>query len=107
MHYKTIVLALLEENPALQRRLKRERTMLKTVETYAQTLKEIHEEVTEQLRQILPSGDPSQIASEALEVALAELRELLPSASNPRGNLIQGHSLDEAMKFIRAHTPPA
>jgi hypothetical protein len=106
MRYKTIVLALLEENPALQRRLKRERTMLRAVETYAQTLKETHEEATERLTQIRPSGDPSQISSEALEVALAELREVLPSASNPRDSA-EERSLDEAMKFIRAHTPPA
>ena len=52
-----------------------------------------------------PSSDPHQIASEALEMALQELADRLPSESPPDAN--ETLSLDAAMAFLRRHTPPA
>ena len=74
MRYKTMVLELLQEQyPTLQRRLQRERMMLKAVETYASVLKTSHEAWTDRLAGEA-AEDPTQIASEALELALAELQ---------------------------------
>ena len=55
------------------------------------------------LCQARPGSDPSQIASEALEMALKELEDRLPSASPQNDH--EPLSLDAAMAFIRRHTP--
>ena len=59
----------------------------------------------ERLSQAKPDSDPGQIASQALELALEDLRENLPSESPPSGE--EAFSLDAAMAFLRRHTPPA
>jgi hypothetical protein len=103
-----MVLELLQEQyPMLQRRLQRERMMLGAVETYAHVLKTNHGTWVDRLAQSRPGADQTQIASEALELALAELREDLPSESTPSGATEEPVSLDAAMAFIRRHTPPA
>ena len=53
---------------------------------YARELKTSHEAWKETLSQARPGSDPSQIASEALEMALKELEDRLPSASPPDEN---------------------
>ena len=68
-------------------------------------LKASHEAWKEQLSQARPGSDPSQIASEAMELAMQDLRDRLPSAS-PRDET-EPMSLDAAMNFLRRHTPPA
>ena len=75
MQYKTIVLELLQQTPQIYDQLLENRTQ----------------------------SDPSQIASEALEIALSELEDRLTSASPPDDH--QPLSLDAAMAFIRGHTP--
>ena len=62
--------------------LRKERKLLETVNLYAGELKISHEAWKEQLLQARPGGESSQIASEALELALNELEDRLPSASN-------------------------
>jgi len=47
-----------------------------------------------------------QVASEAVKLALAEVRERLPSESTPSGGE-EELSLEAVMAFIRSHTPPA
>jgi hypothetical protein len=105
MLYKTIVLELLEQNPALYEQLRKDRAMLSSLEVYASELKANHEAWKERLNQARPGSDSNQIASEALEIALQELEECLRSESPPdaTGPL----SLDGAMAYIRRHTPPA
>ena len=76
--------------------------LLPTLETYAKELKTSHEAWKETLSQAKPGSDPSQIASEAMEMALKELEDRLPSAS-PQDES-EALSLDEAMAFIRRHT---
>jgi hypothetical protein len=49
--------------------------------------------------------EPGQISSEALELAVQDLRDLLPEESPPDGT--GAPSLVAAMAFLRRHTPPA
>ena len=106
MRYKTIALELIQEQPEIYEQLRQERTLLKTLNRYAADLKASHHAWTEQLRQAKPGSDPSQTASEALEMALHDLQARLSSASPP-SDAVEPPSLDAAMNFLRRHTPPA
>jgi hypothetical protein len=101
MHYKTIVLALLQQRPLIYDHHLKHRTLLAALEAHAQELKANHEAWQDRLRQAKPASDQSQIASEALEMALKELEGRLPAASPPDDN--EPISLEAAMAFIR-HT---
>ena len=83
MHYKTIVLELLQQDPALYSELQRSKTLLQTVEEHAIALRDMHLSWMGRLAQERPGSDPSQISSAALELALQELRDALPPASAP------------------------
>jgi hypothetical protein len=88
MQYKTITLGLIEEYPILYERLRASRTMLTALDRYAQTLKTRHQAWMTELRQVRPGSAESQLSSEALELALEELKqdfasESLPSAEHP------------------------
>jgi len=96
--YKTIVLELLQSRPQMHERLRRERRLLKTMEMAAKELKAGHEAWKEQLLQERPGSEPSQIASEAFELALKDLEEGLPPESAMDGETL---SLDQAMAFLR------
>ena len=102
MQYKTIVLELLLTRPEMHEQLRKDRKLLSTVEMYARELKTSHEAWKETLGQERPGSDQSQIAFEALEMALKDLEERLPSASHPNDN--EPLSLDAAMAFILGHT---
>jgi hypothetical protein len=104
MHYKTMVLELLQQRPLLHDQLRKNRTLLEVVEFLAIELKDRHQAWTERLSQARPESAPEQLASEGLELALQELEEsFLPSESPDEGEPL---SLDEAMVFLRRHTPP-
>lgn len=83
MQYKTIVLELLRQRPQMHDRLRKERSLLATLEHHAQQLKASHESWTEILRRARPDSDLSQSAAEALELAIKELEAGLPTASLP------------------------
>jgi hypothetical protein len=102
MQYKTIVHELILEQPELYERLRSSKRLLTAMDAYATELKASHEEWTEQLSNSMPGNDPRQISSEAMERAVQELRDRLPSGSqaNEAGPL----SLDAAMKFVRSHS---
>ena len=102
MQYKTIVLELLKQQTELHERLRITRRLLPTLETWAKDLKTSHEAWKETLLQAKPGSDPIQISSEALEMALKELEDRLPSVSPPHDQ--EPLSLDEAMASIRSHT---
>jgi hypothetical protein len=102
MQYKTIILELLQQRPAMHEQLRKERKLLTTLEFYAKALKESHEAWKEQLASATPGSDPSQISSEALEMALKELEDRLPSASGADEK--EELSLDQAMAYLRNHT---
>lgn len=105
MLYKTMVLELLQQRPQLHQRLRQEKMLLGTMEFYARELKALHEGWKHKLAETRPGSDPSQIASEALELALKELEGCLPSASSSEE--AERPSLDDLMTFLRARTPPA
>ncbi len=79
MQYKTIILELLKQETKLHEQLRSTRLLLPTLERYALELKGSHEVWKESLTQSRPGSDPNQIASEALEIAIQELRDRLPS----------------------------
>ena len=105
MQYKTIILELLQQRPKMHERLRKNRELLSALELYAHELKTSHETWKELLSGLRPGSDQSQIASEALEMALKELEDRLPFAPPPKGQ--EALSLDEAMTFIRSHTSRA
>ena len=86
MQYKTIALSLLEAEPRLYERLRASRTLLSTMERHARELRDLHQARIEQLRRMKQDGSPEQIRSEALEMAIGDLRprfEAASSASDP------------------------
>ena len=105
MHYKTMVLELLKQHPKTHNRLRKKRLLLPALDRYARALKASHEAWKDRLSRLKPGSDPSQIASEALEIALQELQDSLPSASPPDES--EAISIEDAMAFLRRHTPPA
>ncbi len=105
MQYKTIVLEMIQRRPQLYEQLRRERMLLAAVDSYAEELKTLHDVWTELLLQQKPDSAPSQVASEAMEMALQALEDFLPSASAPQES--DALSLDAAIAFVRPHTPPA
>jgi hypothetical protein len=108
MRYKTIILELLQqEYPALHERLRARRTLLASLNTYARTLRLRHQAWTLQLRRARPGSDHGQIPCEALELAIADLRQALPSESPPNDTETEALSLDAAMAFLHRATPPA
>jgi len=105
MQYKTIVLELIQDRPELHRRLQAERMLIPTLDLFASELKASHDEWKDRLSRAKPGSEQGQIAGEALEIALKELEGRLPSEP-PRPDQ-EEPSLDEAMRFLRRHTPPA
>jgi hypothetical protein len=99
MMYKTITLELIQDRPLLYERLRSTKRLLPAIDTYAIELKARHEEWTNLLSQERPERDSSQVASDALELALEELQNRLPceSATDDEEPL----SLDAAMATIR------
>lgn len=103
MQYKTIVLELLQQRTELHEQLRKDRKLLPAMELYARELKQNHEAWKEMLSQLRPGSDPSQISSEALEIALKELEERLPTESQP--NESESRVLDAAMLFLSHRSP--
>jgi hypothetical protein len=103
MLYKTMVLGLLQQQPLMHQKLRREKLLLGAMEFYAGELKALHEGWKLHLSETKPGSDESKIASEALEIALAELQDSLPSASSSEDE--HRPALDDLMSFLRAHTP--
>ena len=102
MHYKTIVLEMLEQRPRMREELRQSRKLLPTLEFYASELKHSHDDWKDRLLEAKPDSDPSQIASQAMELALKDLQDHLPSESNQRES--DTLSLDQAMAQISRHT---
>jgi hypothetical protein len=105
LQYSTIMLELLEQRPQLHERLRSERMLLPALNLYSSELKARHEAWKEQLSQARPGSDASQIASQALEIAVKEMEDSLPSASPEDGS--EALSLDQAIAYICLHMPPA
>ena len=102
MQYKTIVLELLKERKELHEQLRLTRTLLPTMESLAKDLKARHEHWKETLATATPESDPVLISSEAMEMALTELEDRLPSV-HPHPDE-EALSLDQAMAFVLSHS---
>lgn len=105
MHYKTMILALLEQHTEWFDQLRREQSLLATLEKLARQLKTRHEFWQEACSHTHPDNDPIQRSSMALELALEELEaqwgpEIPPQEAEPL-------SLDAAMTYLRQASPPA
>ena len=100
MLYKTIMHELLLSRPRMHEQLRKERKLLTTLETYAQELKQSHEAWKEVLSGGNPGRDPSQIAAEAMAMALQEMQDRLP----PESPADEAFSLDQAMAYLQRHT---
>lgn len=104
MNYKTICLGLLEQHPEIYDQLRQRRMLLPTLNRLASELKARHHLWMQELQATRPGSD-SQIASEAIEIALKELQDgLLSGCSSEEENFA---TLNDWMSFLRAHTPPA
>ena len=102
MQYKTIVYEMLQHRPQMHDELRKSRKLLSTLDLYARELKTSHEAWKGMLLQMRPGSDKSQIASEALEMALKEMEDRLPTALSQDGN--EAQILDAAMLFLRRPT---
>ncbi len=102
MQYKTIIQEMLEQRPQMHDQLRKDRKLLPTLEIYARELKTSHQAWTQVLSEAKPGSDPSQIASEALEMALGDMVEHLATASPQTEN--KRLTLDGAMAFVRRPT---
>jgi len=102
MQYKTIIYEMLQQRPQMHDQLRKSRKLLPTLELYARELKTSHEAWKEMLRQMRPGSNQTQIASEALEMALKQMEDHLPSALSQDGN--EAQVLDAAMLFLRRPT---
>lgn len=105
MQYKTIIYELLNQRPQMYEQLRKERKLLTALEKYARELRTSHQAWMELLMPLRPGSDRSQVSSEALELAVKELEDRLPSESQPSES--EGLFLDAAMLFIRHRTPLA
>ncbi len=103
MQYKTIVLELLQQQTELYEQLRTTRQLLPMLESYAQQFRASHHRWMETLSQAKPGSDPLQIKSEALELALQELMDRLPTASPQDED--EALSLDEVMAYLRIPQP--
>lgn len=101
--YKTIVLELLRDRPALHEQLRASGTLLASMEQLAVAFRACHLEHLKELAQSRPGSDPFQLSSEAMEMALQELQDSLPSESS--GEDTATFSLDQAMTFLHRHMP--
>ena len=103
MQYKTIMLQLLEQQPERYHQLRRNRQLLSALDQYANQLKALHADWKETLAQARPDRDGSQVSSEALEMALKDMEDRLPTAT--RRDDQEPLSLDQAMAFVRSRSP--
>jgi hypothetical protein len=105
MLYKTIMLQLLEQHTKRYEQLRSQRNLLTALDQYASQLRSRHLAWKEHLAQTKPDSDESQLASEALELALHDMQTLLLCESEPDESEV--FSLDEAMAFLNPPSPPA
>lgn len=102
MQYKTIALELLQQRTELHEQLRVTRRLRPAMESLAVELRDRHLSWIDTLSKARPGSDPSQIKSEALELALKGLEDRLPNVS--RQDDAEPPTLDAAMAFLASHT---
>jgi hypothetical protein len=103
MHFKTIVLEILQNRPELHEKLRLSRTLLTTLNLYSHRLKANHEAWMDRLSRVKPDSERSQLASEALEIAVQEMED----STGASDFLLEteAFSLDGAMAFTPGPKP--
>ncbi|HEX3152678.1 MAG TPA: hypothetical protein VHR66_31690 [Gemmataceae bacterium] len=101
--YKTLVLQLLRQRPKLHDYLKKSGTLLQAMELKAMEVKGSHEAYKVVIGKMKPGSDPSQVAAEALELAVKDLEDIMPNEIPMSDEPI---SLDLIMAHLRGKTPP-
>ena len=107
MQYKTIMLELVQQFPALHYELRANKRLLPAIERYASALKDRHTYWISRLSQEQPQSAPQHVTSAALEIAVQEIREALPEESPQSAGTQEAFSLDATMTYLSRHTPPA
>src|SRR5262249_16635371 len=105
VHYKTIVLELLSRHPTLYEELRLKRALLQALDRYSTVLKERHDAWKSERAQTRPAASPTQVASEAPEMASGEVQTHPAADSQTRWTSAEPLSPDEAIAYIRRHTP--
>jgi len=102
VNYKTITLEMIEQNQPLYNHLRRCRTLLTTMEQAAVELRTSHREWISRLKISGATGTAEQLSADAMELALAELKERLqPESVTPDGS---EPSLDGAIAYLKSHS---
>lgn len=101
--YKTIVLELLRDRPALHEQLRASGTLLASMEQLAVAFRACHLDRMKALAENRPGSEPYQLSSEAMEMALQELQDSLPAELSDADS--ETFSLDQAMTFLHRHMP--
>ena len=108
MQYKTMVLELIQARPEMHDQLRKERTLLATMERTARDLKTRHEELKELLSQPRPGQRPeARSPAKRWRSRSRNWRTLLPSGSLPDREFTKRFPSRRATAFLRRHTPPA
>ncbi len=97
MQYKTLTLQLLRQYPQIYNHLKQSRKVPQTLDLFSRELKLSHEGWKDSLSESRPGSDPSQIAAEAMELALHDLEDRLQAEQDGSESL----TLDAAINFLR------
>ena len=103
MYYKTIVLELLQNRPELHEKLRLSRTLLTTLNLYSSSLKANREAWMDRLSRVKSGSERSQLASEALEIAVQEMEDSLGTSNFLLET--EALSLDGAMAFTQDPKP--
>jgi hypothetical protein len=98
MLYRTILLHHIQELPHLYDRLLKERTLLTTLDRYAGELRESYQAWQRRIRMKEPAKAESQIASEAIKLALVGLK--IASPSEPLQSSASPLTLSGAIAFL-------
>lgn len=101
--YKTIVLELLRDRPALHEQLRVSGTLQASMEQLAVAFRACHLEHLKELAESRQASDPAQLSSEAMELAVKELQDSLPGELASEDTEL--FSLDQAMTFLHRHMP--
>lgn len=101
MNYKTVTLELLQDQPQLYDRLKRDRLLLAALEACSTDLRTRHLALARQLSQSRPEASLEQTSLEAYEIAVHELHQRIEAAALPDESI----RADQLIDFIRLHTP--
>ena len=104
MQYKTIILELLRQQRPLHERLRKNGTLLETLNEQALRLRARHLEWLAVLLEATPRSEPSQLTGTAFELARTEWETGLATDSLPAD--LEPLSLDDAMKYLRRHSSP-